>query len=490
MKLKLRENADINTVTGISDIIIDSINKKWDNIRDFNSIIVNLNDEGYEELVPVIESILEDENRNVGKLQQLVELISPTASSIDDGRQEAIDELDGNEIKVEEEMKLDENFPNVPKKITTNVDPVFGKAVEDKDRDEKEIEDALKENEKLAKETIPKEGETGKKVTSKALKAMHLSESLFDEDLSFNSRQDLVSNLYNVLEPAVQKYVDNSDSSLSWSELESIWEEVLFHLSDEYDLDESLTEAKEEVPDNIKEIMYKYFNNSIQKMVDDGEITHTQGRRISNKILKQLMAQENKKKDLMNESVTAKQVLDMLNKVSSKHNLKIRDDDKKKFISKTLKKLSKLGDTYDDKEKLIMVDRFIRHSFNSDGELYTESANVKMDIAREQIKKFKEGKMPKDWTPKEYINDLVSRKHITKEEGEKLLSEDFGDIDEGGIESFRSYAKQALFKLKEAYNYITHEEQYSEAMHSLIEVQTIIDRLMDEMGNQYLDGDY
>ena len=72
MKLKLRENADINVVTGISDIIIDSINKKWDNIRDFNSIIVNLNEEGYEDLVPVIQSVLEDENKNVGKLQQLV----------------------------------------------------------------------------------------------------------------------------------------------------------------------------------------------------------------------------------------------------------------------------------------------------------------------------------------------------------------------------------------------------------------------------------
>ena len=443
MKLKLRENADINTVTGISDIIIDSINKKWDNIRDFNSIIVNLNDEGYEELVPVIESILEDENKNVGKLQQLVELISPTASSIDDGRQEAIDELDNVEVKVEEEMKLDENFTNVSDEVQSNMEDTFFKANKDHDRDEKEAEDALKENEKLAKETIPKEGETGKKVTSKALKAMHLSEALFDEDLSFNSRQDLVSNLYNVLEPAVQEYIDNSDSNLSWGELESVWEEVLFHLSDEYDLDESLTEGR-----------------------------------------------EIKKKDQINESVTAQQILNMLNKVSSKHNLKIRDDDKKRFISKTLKRLSKLGDDYDDKEKLIMVDRFIRHSFNGDGELYTESANVKMDIAREQIKKFKEGKMPKDWTPKEYINDLVSRKHITKEEGEKLLSEDFGDIDEGGIESFRSYAKQALFKLKEAYNYITHEEQYSEAMHSLIEVQTIIDKLMDEMGNQYLDGDY
>lgn len=430
MKLKLRENADINTVTGISDIIIDSINKKWDNIRDFNSIIVNLNDEGYEELVPVIESILEDENKNVGKLQQLVELISPTASSIDDGRQEAIDELDSVEAKVEEEMKLDENFTNVSDEVESKMDDTFFKANKDHDRDEKEAEDALKENEKLAKETVPKEGETGKKVTSKALKAMHLSESLFDEDLDFN-------------------VMDENDS---------------------------LIEAKEEVPEHVKEMMYKYFNNSIQKMVDDGEITHKQGRRISNRILKQLMDQENKKKDQMNESVTAKQVLDMLNKVSSKHNLKIRDDDKKRFIAKTLKRLSKIGDDYDDKEKLIMVDRFIRHSFNSDGELYTESANVKMDIAREQIKKFKEGKMPKDWTPKDYVNDLVSKKHITKEEGEQLLSEDFESG--GDPESLRSYTKQAMFKLKEAYTYI-NDEQYEEVMNSLTAAKSLIDRLME-----------
>jgi hypothetical protein len=191
MKLKLRENADINTVTGISDIIIDSINKKWDNIRDFNSIIVNLNEEGYEDLVPVIESILEDENRNVGKLQQLVELVSPTASSIEDGKQEAIDELDGNEVKVEEEMKLDENFTNVSDEVESKMDDTFFKANKDHDRDEKEAEDALKENEKLAKETIPKEGETGKKVTSKALKAMHLSEALFDEDTESKKKKTI-----------------------------------------------------------------------------------------------------------------------------------------------------------------------------------------------------------------------------------------------------------------------------------------------------------
>lgn len=55
----------------------------------------------------------------------------------------------------------------------------------DKEHEEniKGFEDAIKDNKKTAEETIPKEGETGKKIKSKALKAMHLEESLFTEDV-------------------------------------------------------------------------------------------------------------------------------------------------------------------------------------------------------------------------------------------------------------------------------------------------------------------
>lgn len=442
MKLKLRENADINTVTGISDIIIDSINKKWDNIRDFNSIIVNLNDEGYEELVPVIESILEDENKNVGKLQQLVELISPTASSIDDGRQEAIDELDSVEVKVEEEMKLDENFTNVSDEVESKMDDTFFKANKDHDRDEKEAEDALKENEKLANETVPKEGETGKKVTSKALKAMHLSESLFDEE----------------------------DSSANFN----IGDRVQVHFEDS--------------PDKIAEIIDIINDDVIE--VEEFDSTGSPYR--IDRYYKQQLTKLDESLLFEGNNELEQQLLGFLNKKESEYKFKISDDDKRKFIVKKALPMIKTLKGYGfNKEDIIdTLNRLVKNSFKRSGELYTESANVKFDIAREQIKKFKEGKMPKNWTPKDYINDLVSRKHITKEEGDKLLSEDFGDTDEGGIESFRSYAKQAMFKIKEAYTYITNDEQYAEAMHSLIDAQTIIDRLMDEMGNQYLDGEY
>lgn len=404
MKLKLRENADINVVTGISDIIIDSINKKWDNIRDFNSIIVNLNEEGYEDLVPVIQSILEDENKNVGKLQQLVELISPNAKSIDDGKQEAINELDNSEIKVEE-MKLSENFSNVPEKVTTNVDPVFGKAIEDKERDDKEKEAALKENEKLAKETIPKEGETGKKVTSPALKAMHLSESLFDEDLNFDDRDEFTRELYHAVFPIVKKWENKAywnDSNLTLDDVESVLEEVSMHLSDDDEL-------------NLEK-------DSLNEDFDD------------------------KKKVLQD------RLIKFLSKKEFENKFKISDEDKREFISRALKMLSKY---FSSNEKISgddiadIVNRLFKISFAKDGSLMTES--VKFDIAKEQIKRFKEGKMPKDWSPEHYIKELIKKNHLTKEEGDKLLSEGVLNEDLSSTEDFRSEMKKILQELKQAY---------------------------------------
>ena len=395
MKLKLRENADINVVTGISDIIIDSINKKWDNIRDFNSIIVNLNEEGYEELVPVIESILEDENKNVGKLQQLVELISPTAKSIDDGRQEAIDELDNTEIKVEE-MKLSENFPNVPEETTTTVDPTFGKAIEDKKEDEKEVEDALKENEKLAKETIPEEGYTGKKVTSTALKAMHLSEALFDEDLEQEEQWDLNSDVYHALEDVAFKWKDKNVTPDEWlSALE--WFE--FHFIDDGEWEEYTENFK------LGESVSLYEGSDSQ----------------------------NKNKEMLK-----KKLGNFIVNKAKEYSMNISDEDKVEFIKFAMNMIIKASrhEKIDGKEISDIVNRLFKSSFNLQGE-YTrhmeekllkeekeESNNsIKLDIAREQINRFKEGKMPRDWAPEDYIKDMIKKNHLTKEEGQRLLSE-------------------------------------------------------------------
>ena len=80
---------------GLADIIISLINKKWDTVRDLNSLTVNLNETGYEDYVPVIEEILEEENNHIGKLQHVVEILSPSTVNIDAGKQEAEDIIEG-----------------------------------------------------------------------------------------------------------------------------------------------------------------------------------------------------------------------------------------------------------------------------------------------------------------------------------------------------------------------------------------------------------
>lgn len=94
MKLTLVEDSKIHEPAGmiengLTDIIIFSINKKWDSVRDLNSIIVTLGETNYSEYIPIIEEILEDENNHIGKLQYIVESLNPVTGNIDDGKEEA-----------------------------------------------------------------------------------------------------------------------------------------------------------------------------------------------------------------------------------------------------------------------------------------------------------------------------------------------------------------------------------------------------------------
>ena len=97
-----------DTTLGVTNLIISAINKKWENITDFNGIIATLREYQYEDMIPVLEEIIVDENNNIGKLQQLVELISPTAKeNIEVGKEEAIETLDDVEPVIE---SLNESF--------------------------------------------------------------------------------------------------------------------------------------------------------------------------------------------------------------------------------------------------------------------------------------------------------------------------------------------------------------------------------------------
>lgn len=87
---------------GVSDVLMNGINKTYDTIREFNSLKINLEEEEYDAIIPVIDSIIEDENNHIGKLQELVNMLGGNSEAIEDGKQETIELVDSDEILTED----------------------------------------------------------------------------------------------------------------------------------------------------------------------------------------------------------------------------------------------------------------------------------------------------------------------------------------------------------------------------------------------------
>ena len=68
------------------------INGEWNTIADYNNLIAMLTQYGFEEFIPVIEDINNEENLHVGQLQALLQKISPNTGSIQQGELEASSE--------------------------------------------------------------------------------------------------------------------------------------------------------------------------------------------------------------------------------------------------------------------------------------------------------------------------------------------------------------------------------------------------------------
>ena len=410
MKLRLNESPeeivnveieDTQVNSGVVDILIDFINKKWDNIRDLNSIIVTLQGEGYDDMCPVVETILEDENTSIGKLQQLIELVSPSTQSIEDGKQQVISELDGESIITVESFKEDkmsskksmkENFNNVPDDIQACVDSTFKKSNEEHDLNKEKYEDAIEQNKKFAEETVPKEGETGKKITSKALKQMHLNENLFEEwveDTPFK-----IESVGNGIYKLSQNGIINDRLSIEADSKEEAKQILLANGWKESELTEEIDKPVRY--SDGKSGKWWYFTTH---GVQPGSIP----------------------KDL--------NVLDII------------DTDNGTYVALDgILNTSELKQ-YDMKEKW--------------PEGLEES--LKYQVAKEQLARFNEGKMPQDWKPEHYIKKLVEKKHLSKEEGERLLSESTHKtlteaIDDISLGNFQTKLKKVILNLKEAYD--------------------------------------
>lgn len=71
---------------GVAKLILDAINDESDTIKMYNDLIVNTDDA---DIIQIIQDITAEENNHIGMLQKALEIVSPNASNIEDGVEEA-----------------------------------------------------------------------------------------------------------------------------------------------------------------------------------------------------------------------------------------------------------------------------------------------------------------------------------------------------------------------------------------------------------------
>ena len=78
---------------GIANMLIDAINDEWEAIKGYNDLLVMIREEGFDDMIPVIEDISNEENTHVGQLQELLSKVSENIESISTGEKEAEEQL-------------------------------------------------------------------------------------------------------------------------------------------------------------------------------------------------------------------------------------------------------------------------------------------------------------------------------------------------------------------------------------------------------------
>lgn len=81
---------------GVSNIIIDVMNAKWDLIRNINSLITTISEyDDYDVLINSLNDMIEDESRHIGNLESYLGAVADFAEPLVDGQDEMQEIIDG-----------------------------------------------------------------------------------------------------------------------------------------------------------------------------------------------------------------------------------------------------------------------------------------------------------------------------------------------------------------------------------------------------------
>lgn len=124
------ENIISQEDAGINSLFIDLINDCWSIIDNYHSIIVTLDSLGRHEFDETLKGLLEDRNKEVGSLQGILEILSPSSSQIELGKSEAEDQVAFDEVH--EDFGISE--PEYYSRYVTTKES-FNKLTEEDERD-------------------------------------------------------------------------------------------------------------------------------------------------------------------------------------------------------------------------------------------------------------------------------------------------------------------------------------------------------------------
>ena len=105
--------------SGVADSLINLINDEWEAIQGYNTfraMVLDMSKTGtrdYTSMLEVIDEVINEENRHVGQLQELLKGISPNTASIEKGQEEAKEQLASDHEWVNGKLKVEAHAPMV-----------------------------------------------------------------------------------------------------------------------------------------------------------------------------------------------------------------------------------------------------------------------------------------------------------------------------------------------------------------------------------------
>lgn len=395
-EIETETEPELDASRGIADLLIQSLNNVWEAISRYNSLVATMTEHQFQDMVPVIQDILTDNSNHVGKLQELIELISPELTSIEEGEKEAISTLDDTAITVLE------SFVDVDRKnkvVNINIKDIYDNYYKAIGLGFKKLQKVSELNTTGIKDLsdatyILNNISAGLKVIRSALSG--LEANCHDAFLELKSDYSRKRELRN----EDMKIIKEDLSEVTVDDVQAVCTTGFALSQEEHE------QFKKEAEDAIKE-NEKIALDQIPKEGDTGK-------KVKSPELKKMHLSE----DLFSESF---QVGDTVAWKIGNNRIgtivaKTGSDVYKVDFAMTDKLPGRIDYCYED--ELTKVDEVEMR------ECKLTEANIKYDIAKNQLKNYQEGKMKRsDWTPKAYLENLVNKNHLTQDEADELSKE-------------------------------------------------------------------